>query len=125
MNTPNSVPLNAYPLSSEKGEAIPLTVLRPLASRVIPAGIGAYTLPPQFATDDNLVMVRSAAECMIGRLGAGAIDGWFPDSLICSPDVDYYLMIDRKFFIISQAPVYVTVLTKWAQMANTGAYRSL
>ena len=125
MNTPNSVPLNAYPLSSEKGEAIPLAVLRPLASRVIPAGFGTYTLPPQFATDDNLVMIRSAAECMIGRIGAGAIDGWFPDTIICYPNVDYYLMLDREFFILSQAPVYVTVLTKWAQMANTGAYRSL
>ena len=125
MPTPNSVPLNAYPLSSEKGEAIPLEVLRPLASRLIPAGIGKYTIPPQFATDDNLVMVRSESGYIIGRPGADAIDGWFPDSIICAPNVDYYLMVGREFFILSETAVSVTVLTKWAQMANPGAYRSL
>lgn len=125
MNTPNSVPLNAYPLSSEKGEAIPLAVLRPLASTLIPAGVGSYTIPPQFAADDNLVMVRSESGCIIGRPGADAIDGWSPDAMPCAPNVDYYLMVGREFFIISETVVSVTVLTKWAQMANTGAYRSL
>ena len=126
MPTPSSIPLNAYPLASERGEAIPLEALRPMASRLIAAGgPTSYPLLTQELTQNNLVLFRSTASFTV-QAGEEEpeVDGWLPNAIHCSPGQDYYLVLGSSFTLTNTAEVAVTQLTVWAQMANLGAYRS-
>lgn len=126
MPTRSSIPLNAYPLASERGEAIPLEALRPLASKVIDSGgAGTYELPTSKIAQNNLVLFRSSASFTVqDGEDQPELDGWLPNSIQCSPNQDYYLILGSSFTITNTAEVAVTQLTVWAQMANLGAYRS-
>lgn len=124
----SSVPFNTYPLATEKGEAIPLTVLRPLASKILPIGEGTVELPDELNDEGvNLIEVFSTGVFTIKRLDSEpprVIDGWDADTLTCQPDTPYFLVVGKSFYVHNEeASVTINLLTKWAQIANLGKYR--
>lgn len=126
MNTQNSIPFNVYPVASEKGEPIPLTVLKPIATRIVPIGATPIALPEKLADGANLILVYSTAPFTVTDAETQPdLEGWAVNAITCQAATEYYLIVSNGFVVTSTAEVSLTLLVKWAQMANLGKYRSL
>lgn len=118
----NPVPEDVYALSSDKGEAIPLDVARPVGCLHYS---GPGTLGVELAEDLNLVSMISQVRFTISYGAEVApVMGYSPRTFIGLPDVIYDLVLPKSFRLTLHEPgeFIGNILQKWGQLRNIGSY---
>lgn len=124
LGTIDPVPADVFPLSSEAGQAIPLSVARPIGTIKIDLALGAdRTINLQDAA--NLVSLYCTKDTLIKLPGSTVVGDTITKAFWALANVFYDLYLPAS--IVANSPeggiIIINTIQRWAQIKNPGSYQ--